>query len=179
MHGYYTVLPNDYPFPGNCLASAIAPDTPVFPSLVARALPFSHGNTVPQGALVIRQILSSHDGLLICIPGYTGSISALLETAFAWRSPPTFGTNGPTPLRDKIAAIMSVSDDRSDGATALSHLRRMLDERGWPYCQTALAVASDAFAHDSPRASSIATPVEHQVRSLVGALRLQRRGDEA
>ncbi|TCP86351.1 NAD(P)H-dependent FMN reductase [Sphingomonas sp. PP-CE-1A-559] len=131
---------------------------------------------VPQGVLVIRQILCAHDGLLICSPGYNGSVSVVLKNALEWGSQPTFGTGSLAPFRNKIAAIMSVSEDVESGAIALQHLRTILQRMGVIVMPDALAFADDAFAADALRDASVVPRVQRQVRLLIDALRAQQHG---
>jgi chromate reductase len=133
-------------------------------------------SAVPQGVLVIRQILCAHDGLLICSPGYNGSGSILLKNALEWGSQPTFGTGGLAPFRDKIAAIMSVTEDVESGAIALQHLRTILQHMGVIVMPDALVFADDAFAADPLRDASVVPRVQRQVRLLIDALLAQQHG---
>ena len=133
-------------------------------------------SVVPQGVLVIRQILCAHDGLLICSPGYNGSVSVLLKNALEWGSQPTFGTGGLAPFRDKIAAIMSVSEHVESGAIALQHLRAILQHMGVIVMPDALVFADDAFAADPLRDASVVPRVQRQVRLLIDALLAQQHG---
>lgn len=133
-------------------------------------------SAVPQGVLVIRQILCAHDGLLICSPGYNGSVSVLLKNALEWGSQPTFGTGSLAPFRDKIAAIMSVSKDVESGATALQHLRAILQHMGVIVMPDALAFADQAFDTHALRDASVVPLVKRQVRLLIDALRAAQHG---
>ncbi len=103
------------------------------------------GAAVPQGVLVIRQILCAHDGLLICSPGYNSSVPVLLKNALDWASQPTFGTASLAPFRDKIAAIMSVSEEVGSSAIALQHLYAILQHIGVIVMPEILAFAGEAF----------------------------------
>ena len=139
-------------------------------------VPGLEASAVPQGVLVIRQILCAHDGLLICSPGYNGSVSVLLKNALEWGSQPTFGTGSLAPFRGKIAAIMSVSKDVESGAIALQHLRTILQRMGVIVMPDALAFAVDAIAADAIRDASVVPRVQRQVRLLIEALRAQQHG---
>ncbi|MEG8056377.1 NADPH-dependent FMN reductase [Sphingomonas faeni] len=144
-------------------------------------VPGLEASAVPQGVLVIRQILCAHDGLLICSPGYNGSVSVLLKNALEWGSQPTFGTGSLAPFRDKIAAIMSVSEHVESGEIALQHLRTILQRMGVIVMPDALAfaddaIAADAIAADAIRDASVVPRVQRQVRLLIEALRAQQHG---
>ena len=139
-------------------------------------VPGLEASAVPQGVLVIRQILCAHDGLLICSPGYNGSVSVLLKNALEWGSQPTFGTGSLAPFRDKIAAIMSVSEHVESGEIARQHLRTILQRMGVIVMPDALAFAVDAIAADAIRDASVVPRVQRQVRLLIEALRAQQHG---
>lgn len=139
-------------------------------------VPGLEGVVVPQGVLVIRQILCAHDGLLICSPGYNGSVSVLLKNALDWGSQPTFGTGGLTPFRAKIAAIMSVSEDVESSATARQHLRAILQHMGVTVMPDDLAFGDEAFGNHTLRDTSVVPRVQRHVRLLIDALRAQRHG---
>ena len=127
-------------------------------------------SAIPQGVLVIRQILCAHDGLLICSPGHDGAVSVLLANALDWASQPTFGTDGLAPFRNKIAAIMSVSQDVEDGATALRQLRAILQHMGVIVMPDAPAFADAVFGPHALRDASVVPRVQRHVRSLIDAL---------
>ncbi len=116
------------------------------------------------------------EGLLICYPGYNGSGSILLKNALEWGSQPTFGTGGLAPFPDKIAAIMSITEDVESGAIALQHLRTILQHMGVIVMPDALVFADDAFAADPLRDASVVPRVQRQVRLLIDALLAQQHG---
>jgi len=128
------------------------------------------GGAMPQGVLVIRQILSAHDGLLIATPEYNGSLPPLLTNALDWASRPTFGAKGLAPFRQKVAALLSVCDAPGGGANGLAHLRGILTRLEVYVLPETVTMPSDAFGAFALRDPEILPRVGHQLRQLVAAL---------
>lgn len=81
---------------------------------------------LPAGARKFKDLLLSHDGLLISSPEYNSSISAVLKNAIDWASRPA---PGETPLQcfnGKVAGLMSASPGALGGLRGLVHLRAIL-----------------------------------------------------
>ncbi len=144
-------------------------DLPIYATVLGTA-------PMPQGGLVIRQILCAHDGLLIATPGYAGSLPLPLRNALDWGSLPPLRVARPTPFRGKIAAIMSVSDDLDHALAALHDLRAVLEQIGVIVLPDALAFAGETFDTRLDSNPAIVARVRRQVRSLVDALRTQQSG---
>jgi NAD(P)H-dependent FMN reductase len=85
---------------------------------------------LPQAVLILRQMLSAHDGLILATPEYNGSVPTLLKNALDWSSRSCFGSDGLAPYRGKIAALMTVSRASTGGVSVLNHLRTILCRLG-------------------------------------------------
>ncbi|MGC2237554.1 MAG: NAD(P)H-dependent oxidoreductase [Pyrinomonadaceae bacterium] len=86
-----------------------------------------HGqNGFDENAARFQQILSEHDGLLICSPEYNGSIPGGLKNAIDWasRKSERFGTV--EVFKGKWAAIITASPGSFGGLRCLAHLRGVL-----------------------------------------------------
>ena len=98
-------------------------------------LPLYHGDLeaaegVPPLARQLRELIASHQGLLIASPEYNASIPAPLKNALDWVSRPVDGKNGLAAYQGKIAALMSASPGAYGGLRGLVHLRQVLQALG-------------------------------------------------
>lgn len=80
---------------------------------------------IPDNAMRLARIISSHDALLIATPEYNASIPPLLKNTIDWLSRISADTNGRRlkPFEGKIAALCSSSPGAFGGMRALNHLR--------------------------------------------------------
>ena len=85
-------------------------------------------NGFPAGAVKLKDVFATQDGLLFVSPEYNGSLSPLLKNAIDWASRPTGdeGLVALTAYRGKAAAIMSASVSPFGGLRGLMHLRQIL-----------------------------------------------------
>ena len=85
-------------------------------------------NAFPAGAVKLKDVFATQDGLLFVSPEYNGSLSPLLKNAIDWASRPTGdeGLVALTAYRGKAAAIMSASVSPFGGLRGLMHLRQIL-----------------------------------------------------
>ncbi|KOR38588.1 MULTISPECIES: NADPH-dependent FMN reductase [Planktothricoides] len=87
---------------------------------------------LPENVLKFKQLMKSHQGLLIACPEYNSSVTPLLKNAIDWASRPEPG-NPPMALscfRDKVAVIMSAAAGGFGGWRGLVHLRAILGNIG-------------------------------------------------
>ena len=77
-------------------------------------------------AAKLQDILSEHDGLLICSPEYNGSIPGGLKNAIDWASRKSDKFGVVEVFCGKFAAIMSASPGSFGGIRCLAHLRGVL-----------------------------------------------------
>lgn len=81
---------------------------------------------LPENALRLREIMLSHQGLLISSPEYNSSFSAVLKNAIDWASRPRPNESPLACFAGKTAAIMSASPGALGGMRGLVHLRSVL-----------------------------------------------------
>jgi NAD(P)H-dependent FMN reductase len=73
-----------------------------------------------------KDLLLSHDGLLIASPEYNSSVTGVLKNAIDWASRPAPDEPMLAAFTDKVAAIMSASPGALGGLRGLVHLRSIL-----------------------------------------------------
>lgn len=83
-------------------------------------------NGFDANAAKFQQILSEHDGLLICSPEYNGSLPGGLKNAIDWASRKSDKFALIEVFRGKAAAIMTASPGSFGGIRCLNHLRGVL-----------------------------------------------------
>ncbi|WP_341525068.1 NAD(P)H-dependent oxidoreductase [Nostoc sp. UHCC 0302] len=80
----------------------------------------------PANARTFKDLLISHQGLLIASPEYNSSLTAVLKNAIDWASRPSPGEPPLAAFTGKVAAIMSASPGGLGGLRGLVHLRAIL-----------------------------------------------------
>jgi NAD(P)H-dependent FMN reductase len=81
---------------------------------------------IPEGALRFKQVISSHDALLISAPEYNTSISGVLKNAIDWASRKGPGEAPPQSLSGKVAGLLSASPGGLGGVRGLVTVRSIL-----------------------------------------------------
>ncbi|MBI2683763.1 MAG: NAD(P)H-dependent oxidoreductase [Acidobacteriales bacterium] len=81
---------------------------------------------LPPGGRRFKDLLLSHDGLLISSPEYNSSISAALKNAIDWASRPAPGEKPLECFDGKIAVLMSASPGMLGGLRGLVTVRSIL-----------------------------------------------------
>ncbi|MEH1835561.1 MAG: NAD(P)H-dependent oxidoreductase [Nostoc sp.] len=83
---------------------------------------------LPANARTFKDLMISHQGLLIASPEYNSSLTAVLKNAIDWASRP-YPNEAPLALTafvGKVASIMSASPGALGGLRGLVHLRSIL-----------------------------------------------------
>ncbi len=80
---------------------------------------------IPENAMKLARLISTHDGLLIVTPEYNASIPPLLKNTLDWLSRISTDKDGRKlkPFEGKIAALCSSSPGAMGGMRAINHLR--------------------------------------------------------
>jgi NAD(P)H-dependent FMN reductase len=85
---------------------------------------------LPENALRLKELLASHEGLLLASPEYNGSLPALLKNAFDWSTRSERGTPDLAPIAGKIVGLLAASPGPLGGLRVLGHLRTLLSGLG-------------------------------------------------
>jgi NAD(P)H-dependent FMN reductase len=98
----------------------------------------------------LKELMLTHQGLLIASPEYNSSISGVLKNAIDWVSRPEPGEALLACFVDKVAAIMSASPGSLGGLRGLVHVRSILENIKVIVLPDQIAVpkAYDAFNSD-------------------------------
>lgn len=81
---------------------------------------------LPQGARSLKEVMKSHQGLLIASPEFNSSITPMLKNAIDWASIRADGEQRLACFQGKVAGIMSTSPGAIGGLRGLVHLRSIL-----------------------------------------------------
>lgn len=81
---------------------------------------------LPANARKLKDLLISHQGLLIASPEYNSSLTGVLKNAIDWASRPSPNEAPLAAFAGKVAAIMSTSPGGLGGLRGLVHLRSIL-----------------------------------------------------
>ncbi len=109
----------------------------------------AHG--LPPGALKLKELMGTHDGLLISAPEYNSSLPAVLKNAIDWASrKATPDEPALQSFTGKVAGLMSASPGALGGLRGLVHLRAILSNIKVLVLpqQMAISKAHEAFAED-------------------------------
>ncbi|MCC5643570.1 NAD(P)H-dependent oxidoreductase [Nostoc sp. CHAB 5824] len=105
---------------------------------------------LPANARTFKDLLISHQGLLIASPEYNSSLTAVLKNAIDWASRPAPNEAPLAAFAGKVATIMSASPGALGGLRGLVHLRSILGNIKVLVLpdQTAVSKAYEAFNPD-------------------------------
>ncbi|MEH1874460.1 MAG: NAD(P)H-dependent oxidoreductase [Nostoc sp.] len=120
---------------------------------------------LPSNARTFKDLLISHQGLLIASPEYNSSLTAVLKNAIDWASRPAPNEAPLAAFAGKVATIMSASPGGFGGLRGLVHLRSILGNIKVLVLpdQIALSKAYEAFNPDG-------TLVDHKQQESVEQL---------
>ncbi|BAK76161.1 NADPH-dependent FMN reductase [Pseudogulbenkiania sp. NH8B] len=124
-------------------------------------------NGIPDNALRLRELMLSHQGLLLASPEYNGSISPLLKNTIDWTTRQVDGSPGLAPYTGKVAALLAASPGGFGGLRGLVHVRAILGNVGVLVMpeQLAVGVAHEAFGADG----AMANPKQQHAVEELGA----------
>lgn len=102
---------------------------------------------LPENARKFKDLLLSHQGLLIASPEYNSSMSGVLKNAIDWASRPVEGEAPLACFTGKVCALMSTSPGALGGLRGLIPVRMLLGNIGVIVLpeQVAVSKAMDAF----------------------------------
>jgi chromate reductase, NAD(P)H dehydrogenase (quinone) len=131
---------------------------------------------MPANAREFKQLLKSHEGLLIASPEYNSSITPVLKNAIDWASRPEPNEPGLAAFADKVASIMSASPGALGGLRGLMPLRMLLGNIRVLVLpdQVAIPKAYEAFAADGslrdPKQQELAEHLGKRVATILAKL---------
>ena len=122
---------------------------------------------LPENARKFKDLLLSHQGLLIASPEYNSSISGVLKNAIDWASRPAPDEASLACFTGKVCALMSASPGALGGLRGLVTVRMILGNIGVIVLpeQVAVSKAMQAFAPDG----GLQEPKQHQSILALGA----------
>lgn len=105
---------------------------------------------IPANVKTFKQLMITHQGLLIAAPEYNSSITPLLKNTIDWASRPEPGEPMLACFKDKVAILMSASPGALGGLRGLTHVRSILSSIGVLVLpdQKAIPKAYEAFDVD-------------------------------
>jgi len=121
---------------------------------------------IPENGKRLKELIASHNALIISSPEHNASIPAVLKNAIDWASRAEGANEGPgSAFRGKVVALMSATPGGYGGVRAVSHLRDVLGHVGM--------VSLPSHVHISGAANAF-TPegefVDHKNRERVEAV---------
>lgn len=128
---------------------------------------------IPPHARRFKQLMLSHDGLLLSCPEYNSSITGVMKNAIDWASRQEPGEAPLACFTGKVAALMSASPGALGGLRGLVHVRAILGNIQVLVLpeQVALPKAHEAFQPDGTlKDSKQQMAVEQLGRSLAHVL---------
>jgi len=85
---------------------------------------------MPQNARRFKALMMEHDGFLISMPEYNGSVTGAFKNMIDWVSRSGDGNPGKAAFAGKTAAFLSASPGRFGGVRALDHAWYILSHMG-------------------------------------------------
>lgn len=104
---------------------------------------------LPPAVLQFKQLLLSHQGLLIATPEYNSSITPLLKNAIDWASRSSDGEKPLACFRGKVCALMSTSPGAIGGLRGLEPVRSILMNIGVMVVPEQIAIPKGLEAFDA------------------------------
>jgi NAD(P)H-dependent FMN reductase len=104
---------------------------------------------LPERAKAFKEVLRSHDAVLIASPEHNGSFPALLKNALDWASRAEAGERPLDVFRGKPAVLVSASPGPGGGRRGLKQLRELLQMMGMTVLEPQLVVPAAGEAFDN------------------------------
>ena len=153
--------------------------TPLLPPTVTMELlplddvPLYNGDldreTPPPAVKRLKTAIAEADGLVICSPEYNYGIPGVLKNAIDWASRPGFAS----PLKDKLALIMTASPGTAGGVRAQAQIRDALSATlARPLVRQQIAIANaanriqDGRLVDEPTLNFIKTGLDDLINEI-------------
>lgn len=101
---------------------------------------------IPPNAAAFKELMTTHQGLLIASPEYNSSLTAVLKNTIDWASRPAPGEAPLQCFRGKVVSLMSTSPGTLGGLRGLVHLRSIFSNMGCIVLPDQVAVPSAGSA---------------------------------
>lgn len=127
---------------------------------------------LPAGVMEFKQMLLSHQGLLIASPEYNSSVTPLLKNAIDWASRAAPGEGPLACFKGKVAGLLAASPGALGGLRGLVTLRSLLGNIGVLVLpeQFALVKAHEAFHEDGTLKDAAAAEKARAIAARVAEL---------
>ena len=122
---------------------------------------------LPENARKLKDLMRSHQGLLISSPEYNSSITPLLKNMIDWTSRAEAGEPPLVCFRGKVAVIMSASPGSLGGLRGLVHLRAILGNIGTLVLPNTISISQAMNAFDP--SGALAEPAQQAAVEKLGA----------
>ncbi len=104
---------------------------------------------IPKNCTKLKNIFIRHQGILLALPEYNSSFSAVFKNVIDWVSRPTEENSEPLScFKNKTAALISASIGHRGGARGLIHARSMLENINVTVLPTQVCIANADTAFD-------------------------------
>ena len=103
---------------------------------------------LPENGRKLKDLMLSHQGLLISSPEYNSSISGLLKNTIDWVSRPSPGEAPLACFTDKVTVLLSASPGALGGLRGLVHVRAILGNLGTLVLPGTISISNAAEAFD-------------------------------
>lgn len=103
---------------------------------------------MPKNAKKFRDLMLSHDRIIIASPEYNGSVTAVLKNALDWASRSEKGEFSADAFKGKTFALMSASPGKGGGKRSLDHLHQIIVGLGGKTTHTEVVVPQSYLAFD-------------------------------
>jgi len=101
---------------------------------------------LPAHAKAFKELVRSHDALVIASPEYNGSFPAVVKNTIDWISRPEAGERHLAAFRGKKAMLLSTSPGPGGGRRGMRHLRELLEMIGVGVIATQVAMPKSGAA---------------------------------
>ena len=124
---------------------------------------------LPSNTRKLKDLMLTHQGLLISSPEYNSSISGVLKNTIDWTSRQIDSEPPSACFKEKIAGLMSASPGKLGGLRGLVHVRAILENMGVIVIPNQMAVseAHEAFNLDGTLKD---TKQEQKVKNIGASL---------
>jgi len=122
---------------------------------------------MPKNAKRLRDLMIASDAVVISSPEYNHSIPAVLKNTLDWVSRSEKGGGSKEAFKGKKFVIMSAAAGKSGGASALGHLRAIIEDCGGEVLQHQVSVAR-AYENGALESASVKKELHKGLQQMIG-----------